>query len=339
MICRKISFTDFRCIENKTLELLPEINVIRGDNGTGKTTILEGIYIFARGKSFRTQHDDELIRFGSDYATLDMQYTSKDREGVQSVKMIYGSGGRKNCFFNDIKISRMSEFIGNFRAVLFCPKHLSLVQSGPAGRRIFLDNAISQIEPSHIRTLQRYIAVMTQRNALLKDIKDGLCQDPDMLDILSSQLADAGEAISVKRAEYSKLAAEKAAILLSDMTSGKEMLEIRYKSKKSRDDLYRELTENTDREIKYATTLFGVHRDDLEILQNGKEARVYSSQGQQRSIALAMKLAEGEISKEKTGEYPVFLFDDLLSELDQSRKDYLMSGITGRQVVITTAEN
>ena len=165
--------------------------------------MLEGIYIFARGKSFRTQHDDELIRFGCEYASIDMTFESEKSGSVRNVKMIYGSGGRRNCFCDGVKIPRMSEFIGTFRAVLFCPKHLSLVQSGPSGRRIFLDNAISQTEPAHIKDLQRYAAVMAQRNALLKDLRDRTAAaDPDMLEILSRQLADAGEAVSARRAAY-----------------------------------------------------------------------------------------------------------------------------------------
>ncbi|MBQ7499685.1 MAG: DNA replication/repair protein RecF [Clostridia bacterium] len=340
MICKQITYADYRCIENKILTLEPEINVIRGANGTGKTSMLEGIYVFARGKSFRTQHDDELIRFGCEYASLDMVFETEDREGPQRAKMIYGSGGRKNCFFNDVRIPRISEFIGVFRAVLFCPKHLALVQSGPSGRRLFLDSAISQIEPSYIKTLQRYSAILAQRNALLKDLRDNMPgADADMLEILSEQLAESAAAVSQKRAEYTVSLNEKASALLSDMTSGSETLMIIYRSRKFKEDFLRELKENTDREIRYATTLFGVHRDDLDILHKGNDARAYASQGQQRSIALSMKLAEGEISKELTGEYPVFLFDDLLSELDRSRKDYLRSGIKGKQVIITTAND
>ena len=338
MLCRQISFSDFRCLENKILTLDPDINIISGANGTGKTSMLEGIYIFARGKSFRTQHDDELIRFDREYAVIDMNFESELRRESLNARMIYGTGGRKNLFFNGIKITKMSEFIGNFRAVLFCPKHLSLVQSGPSGRRLFLDSAISQIETDHIRSLQKYAAVMSQRNAVLKDLRDGRYTDPAMLEILSDQLAEISEKVSANRADYTVLLLEKASILLSDMTNGKEKLEAVYKWRKSRDEYLRELTESTDREIKYAATLFGAHREDLDISLNGRDARSFASQGQQRSIALAMKLAEGEISKDKTGEYPVFLFDDLLSELDEKRRKYLISGLKGRQVVITTAD-
>ena len=249
----------------------------------------------------------------------------------------FSTKGKKGCVRNGIPIRKMSEFIGHFRAVLFTPEHLSIVKEGPAMRRGFLDNAISQLDPTYLLSLQRYVKILQQRNRILAEASfhpEGL----DTLDVWSMQLAEEGELLSRKRAEYVERADEKLRVIFSDMTEDREVPQLKYTGATAKEDLYKLLIGNIDREIRHGSTLYGIHKDDVGITVNRKEARSYASQGQQRSLALALKLAEGEISREDTGEYPVFLFDDVLSELDGRRKQYLMAGLSGKQVIITTCE-
>jgi len=334
MYCKKIKFKDFRNIECSVLEFSPDVNIFTGSNAQGKTSAVEGIYLFARGKSFRTQKDSEMIRFGCDYASLDMEFNDGRRD--QKMRLAYSRDGRRLCCRNGVDVRKLSEIIGNFRAVIFCPAHLSLVKEGPAVRRSFIDGAISQIEPLYVSHLQKYNNILSQRNALIKNAYFDRKTFDDTVEYWSDQLSAEAETISKKRSEYIKILSEYANDFISDMTLGKESLSMYYRTVKSREEYMSELMSNHDREIKYGSTLYGIHKDDIEIELCGQQARSFASQGQQRSIALALKLSEGEISKKECGSYPVFLLDDVLSELDSQRREYVLSGINGRQTFITS---
>lgn len=336
MICEKIRYTQFRNIELSEIIFSPEINVISGENATGKTNALEGIYIFAQGRSFRAAKDAELIRFDQNEARIELDF--EDRIRAQSMSVKYMCTGKKICKKNGVDIRKMSEFIGSFRAVLFCPTHLSLVKNGPSVRRNFLDVALAQLNPKYTAALSRYNSILMQRNAYIKLMSESPSQKRETLDILSMQLAVEAEFIASERALYTDQIDKYVRALFSDMTSETEKPKIKYLCGKTREEYYRLLSENIEKELKYGTTLYGTHRDDIYIFMNGKEAKLFASQGQQRSIALAMKLGEGEISKERSGEYPVFLFDDVFSELDEKRRRYITGGLTDRQVIITACE-
>lgn len=328
-------YFQFRNIQSSRIAFSDEINIICGDNAVGKTSAIEGIYLCAQGRSHRTAKERDFIRFGEEIASVSLSYQDKNR--VQSLGITFSTKGKKGCVRNGIPIRKMSEFIGHFRAVLFTPEHLSIVKEGPAMRRGFLDNAISQLDPTYLLSLQRYVKILQQRNRILAEASfhpEGL----DTLDVWSMQLAEEGELLSRKRAEYVERADEKLRVIFSDMTEDREVPQLKYTGATAKEDLYKLLIGNIDREIRHGSTLYGIHKDDVGITVNRKEARSYASQGQQRSLALALKLAEGEISREDTGEYPVFLFDDVLSELDGRRKQYLMAGLSGKQVIITTCE-
>jgi len=334
MICKKIVYRDFRNIENASLEFSPETNILIGSNAQGKTSAIEGIYLFARGKSFRSQHDTDMIRFDCDFATADMEFDDGRRE--HKMRIAYSRDGRRLCRHNGVDIKKLSEFIGHFRAVIFCPNHLSLVKDGPSIRRSFIDTAISQIQPSYVAMLQKYNSILSQRNALIKNAYFQRDVFDSTVEYWSEQLAQAAEKISEKRAWYTSLLSRYANELIGDMTSEKEKLSLSYRSEKTREDYFRELMSNHEREIKYGSTLYGVHKDDLDIVLCGHDARSFASQGQQRSIALALKLSEGEISRKECGSYPVFLLDDVLSELDEKRREYILSGLSDRQTFITS---
>lgn len=334
MYCEKISFKDYRNIEKAEISLTPDINVLYGENAQGKTNLLEGIYYFAYGKSFRLAKDKELIRFGQDSANIKIEFSDNVRKRSHEVKFF--ESARKICLKENIKIARMSEFIGVFRAVLFSPEHLSIVKDGPSERRNFEDIAVSQLYPAYMSSITRYQKTLTQRNSLLKEPESPAFYD--MLCVYSEQLAKEAAFISEYREKYTERLSLHVSDIVSDMTCGRERVKINYGERKSEEEYKRLLTENTEKEKRAGTTLYGTHKDDIYIELNGKDSRSFASQGQQRSIALSMKLAEGEISKEITGEYPVFLFDDILSELDRSRKEYVLSGLNGKQVIITCCE-
>lgn len=335
MYCERISFKNYRNVEDAELSLDPGINVFYGENAQGKTNLLEGIYYFAYGRSFRMAKDRELIRFGEKEAELEIDFSDIDRRRSHKIKLFDVS--RKICFKENIKISRMSEFIGIFRAVLFSPEHLSIIKDGPSERRNFEDIAISQLYPTYMSAAARYQKTLLQRNSLLKEPDAPSFRE--MLNVYSEQLSREAAFISEYRERYTEALSRHVYDIISDMTAGKERVKINYGDRKSENEYLKLLTENTEKEIRAGTTLYGTHKDDIYVELNGRDSRNFASQGQQRSIALAMKLAEGEISREITGEYPVFLFDDILSELDSKRKEYILSGLSDKQVIITCCED
>lgn len=333
MICQRISYRDFRCIPSAQLEFSPGVNLFIGDNAQGKTSALEGIFLFARGKSFRTSHDAEMVAFGAEAASVSMTCQASGRS--YDMRIAYSRDGRRICRRNDIDIKRLSEFVGYFRAVLFCPAHLGIVQDGPGVRRSFIDAAISQIKPAYLSALQRYSGILAQRNSLIKNRFSDPASFDATIEHWSAQLAREGAVISRERADYISRLSRHADVFLSDMTHGAEHTELIYRDERDEAALFAELTSNPERECRYGATLFGPHKDDIEIRLCGRPARAFASQGQQRSIALAMKLAEGEISRELTGEAPVLALDDVLSELDSKRREYITGGFVGRQVFLT----
>ena len=346
MICKKIEFLNFRNIENETIEFENGVNVIHGENAQGKTNILEGIYLFARGKSFRAFKERELIRFGGDNAIAKLTYEKKDGENELGVEISKSS--TKRFYKNKVKANKTSDIIGDFRAVLFCPSHLGIIKDAPSVRRRFLDVAISQLRPIYIKMLSKYNNVIENRNAILKLDENVRKQYEGMLDIYSDELSSLCADIAGMRIEYIKKLDFWVKCFFDEMTKGKETPKITYEANAKENDFetreslknkyLRLLKDNLDKEIKNGATLYGIHKDDLKIEINGRDARFYSSQGQSRSLSLAMKMAEGEISREYTGEYPVFLFDDVLSELDENRRKFILSKIEKRQVIITSCE-
>lgn len=346
MYCKSIELTNFRNVENEVINFTDGINVIYGQNAQGKTNILESIYLFARGKSFRAFKDKELIKFGYDLSTLKLGFL-KDGSNITLGVEIPKSGPKK-FYRNRVKVDKTSEIIGEFRAVLFCPSHLGIIKDAPSVRRKFLDVAISQLRPIYIKMMTKYNSLIESRNAILKMDPIQRQNSLMMLDVYSEELAYLCADISMMRVDYIKKLDYWVKIFFEEMTKGKEVPKITYETSVGKNDFndrevlkneYLSLLKNNfEKELKYGATLYGIHKDDLKIELNSMDSRFYSSQGQQRSLALAMKMAEGEISREYSGEYPVFLFDDVLSELDETRKSYILSNISKRQVIITACE-
>ena len=352
MICKKIELCNFRNTENESVLLDGGINVLHGDNAQGKTNLLEAIYYISLGKSFRTSRENEVIRFGESFASVSLDYESGGRD--QNITMRFSDMQRKTVTHNGVKVTKLSDLVGSFRAVLFCPDHLQMIKEGPAMRRNFLDVAISQIRPIYLHSLQKYYKILKQRNQLIKNASEDRATFNSTIDFWSEQLAHEAAVITKARYEYISRSAEIISEFygrMKDKGNIEESPEFIYQSSSKLEgdalcDLsaleeryLMRLTVHYDREIAAGATLYGVHKDDLIIELNGKNTRLFASQGQQRSLALAMKLAEGEICKNESGEYPVFLFDDVFSELDSERRRNLLREISDRQVVITSCEN
>ena len=356
---------NFRNLSPAKVEFSDGVTVLCGQNAQGKTNILEAVYLFARGRSFRTRRDSEMIKFGEKSASVSLRY-KQDGGRAAEVKNLKaeifsspanGKKSGKQFFKNGIKLDSASEIIGEFRAVLFAPEHLSLVCEGPSFRRSFADIAISQLKPVYITLLSRHNAIVNQRNALLKSAaqngyftsKTEKANFSALLEPWTEQLAAVDAEITLRRCEYVHRLNEHVRQLFTNMTNSAEHPTLKYCStvinssgEASKAEIYEKyisaLTSNTDKEVKYASTAYGIHKDDITIFINEKEARLFASQGQQRSLALMMKLAEGEISREETGEYPVFLLDDVMGELDSTRRKFVLSELKNRQVIVTSCE-
>jgi DNA replication and repair protein RecF len=350
MFCRNIYVENYRNIALANVDFCEGTNVLIGENAQGKTNLLEAIYMTALGKGFRQATDKESIRFGEEYCFIKNKYTDDIRDMEISMR-IFADKRLKRVEQNKVKVSRTSDMVGCFKIVLFCPEHLSVIKEGPALRRNFLDVAISQIRPLYLKSLQRYQVILKERNALIKVGEENRGQFDSMIDLFSEQLATEAAVITGYRVKYINKLKKYVAECFKEMTGEKEVPEIEYISscKLSEDmcfdlekckNAYFELYSNRhDREIAAGSSLWGIHKDDMEITLNGNRARIFASQGQQRSLSLALKLAEGEIIREDCGgDYPVFLFDDVLSELDGGRREYLLSNLKGKQVILTCCE-
>jgi len=348
MICNGLSVNNFRNIKAADVAFDRGVNVLHGDNAQGKTSLLEAIYFISLGRSFRSAHEADLIMFGEDYSRISLDYADSLRN--QNIRVYLAKDKRKQVEQNRVKVTKMSDIIGQFRAVMFCPEHLSLVKDGPSERRAYLDVAISQLRPVYLKSLQKYNQILKQRNQLIKSAYFDRKAFDDTIEFWSAQLAHEAAVIASYRHRYLSLAEKAVEVCFSEMTNGRETPSLVYVgSSKQAEEEYADvarteevylnlLTTRHDREIGAGCTLYGTHKDDVDILLNGVSARLFASQGQQRSLALAMKLAEGEVCHRICGELPVFLFDDVFSELDSTRRAYLSEKIEGKQVIITSCD-
>ncbi len=359
MTVTRIAYQDWRNIEHCDIELSNGINVLWGMNAQGKSNILEGIYYFARGRSFRGAKEKELVRFGCDFAKAAIDFRRDDYRNDIRLEATLPLIGKKKLTRNGAPLSSSAEMIGSFCAVLFCPSNLSIVTGGPSERRSFLDIALSQLSGAYLSYLKKYTKYLAERNALLKRAADGENVSQNEWEVFAAGLAENGAWISAYRHDYSLLLAEAVSKYFAGMTNGVEVPSIRYTSHASNNEairplsrpssaspdssvLFERLTSNIHREIAAGSTLWGIHKDDIELSLNDKETKLYGSQGQQRCTVLSLKLAEAEIAKNIRGEYPVILLDDVFSELDENRRRYILSSLGNeedkRQIIITSCE-
>lgn len=344
MTASSLLLKNFRNYETEYVEFCPNINIICGKNAQGKTNLLEGLYYCGATKSFRGGKDKNVKQFDKEFFEISLNYYSQERE--QNLLIRGGGEKKREIFYNGVKKNSASQVVGLFLCVLFAPEHLTLVKGGPAERRRFIDLALSQLKPSYFTALLHYHKVLDQKSALLKQLSGGRF-DSGVLEVYNQNLARFGAVIIKNRFTYLKLLNQEAKLHHFDISSGKEDLFIGYEpcenieedeSLKIEKQLKESLDKISPREIASAMCLVGPHRDNIEIWINGKNARLFASQGQQRSCVLSLKLAECEIVKILMGEYPVLLLDDILSELDETRQNYIINHIEGKQVILTCCE-
>ena len=348
MKLNSISFENFRNIKNCSLTFSDGLNIIFGENAQGKTNVLEGIYLFACGRSFRVPRDREMIAHSEESSRLAIKYSDSVRENEMKVSLF--EHGRRECTRNGMNIGKLSSFIGNFRAVIFSPEDLAIVKQEPALRRNFMDYSISQLRPMYVTKQKEYKMAIQLRNDHLKKCQESGEDYGAIGRIISSRMADPASYLTCIRASYLERIFARVSGFMRDMTDGNESITYKYinsisdsvESYEDREKIkslyFDKLMNSAKREIAAGMTLYGPHRDDFMIKLDNYEAKYSASQGQQRSIALSLILGQGEIVKEETGEYPVFLFDDVFSELDKSRKEYLLGKLSGRQVIVTACD-
>ena len=345
LFVKSLEFVNFRNLENSIIEPIPGINVICGENAQGKTNMIECLWLFTGGRSFRGAKESEMIRFGEKQAIIRLVFNSEERDQTIEINI---SGKNRKAVLNDVPKNYLSEIVGKFCAVVFSPNHLSLIKNGPEERRSFIDGAICQTDPRYASVLGRYKRTLNERNALLKDIPRHR-ELEDMLDIWNEKLSEEGAEVSEARAAYVECLKEPAVEFYNGISSGREEMSIEYRSvsgisvfpgkKEMKRILLESLEKKQKDDIYCGYTTSGVHRDDLIVKINNLEARSFGSQGQQRSAILSLKLAEASVLKSKTGETPVILLDDVLSELDRSRQEYLLNKLDNMQVFITCCED
>ena len=342
----KIALNGYRNYEWETAEFAPGTNVICGQNAQGKTNLLEAVYMLSTGKSFRTRFDRELVGFDFTCAEILADVESHERE--QTVKIDLRPGTAKKITVNGVK-KTAGELGETLNTVLFSPDDLNLIKEGAAVRRKLLDNAISQIRPRYAEYLAQFNKLYEHKTRILKDWRD----KPSLLDTLdefSDGMCRASAQLIRYRAAFSARLDEAARPIHSEFSGAGERLEVKYKTVSTVSDpfasakeIYYELCDHQERhrqaELDAGQCLTGAHKDDLEIFINGSPARAFASQGQTRTAALSLKLAEREIFLVETGEYPILLLDDVLSELDAKRQEFVLNSIGGGQTLITCCED
>jgi len=342
MLLKKLRLKNFRNYGELSLDFYNGINIFYGENAQGKTNILEALYIFSSSKSHRGVKDKDLIKFGCDKSEAEIEFVSQTRE-QSALYNIYDSKNKK-LFINGIEQKKLKALFGIFTTVIFSPEDLNLIKEGPEERRRFLDTDISQIRPDYYNLLKDYKKLIFSKNNLLKSENI----NRDLLLVYNEKLALLAAKIIVHRLRFTERISELSSLALFYISDKKEKIEIKYipgfnkefdlSVKSIREALLNELSEVMEEEIKKGVSLIGPHRDDISFFLNGMDAKLYCSQGQQRSVILSLKLAEYEFMKEVMGEPPILLLDDILSELDLKRQNKLLNFIRENQTIITCTD-
>ncbi len=333
MFVKQLRLKNFRNYEQLDMEFGPRVNILTGDNAQGKTNILEALYFCAYGRSHRTSKDSEMFGFGSSFTGIQADVR---RERTDKKINIAFQGGKKYIEINGRKIVRIQDLLGNLNVVMFSPEDLKVVKETPGIRRRFLDMEICALDRIYYHDLVDYNRILSERNNLLK-MKNA---DLTVLDVYDDQLSQAGGKVSSRRMEYLRALSREASGIHKSITSDRENIEFIYRPSWKNEGNIREgiltsLRDTRRNDIMRQTTSSGPHRDDFSILINGTDARHFGSQGQQRTAILTLKFASLGIIRKTTGEYPLLLLDDVLSELDVSRQNYILSSIEGIQTIIT----
>lgn len=344
MILTELHLHHFRNYQDLTVNFAPGINVLIGHNAQGKTNMLEAIYALSLTRSHRTNNDRELINWQESTATI--SGVVQKATGRVPLELQFTPNGKK-AKVNHLEQARLASYVGQLNAILFAPEDLSLVKGAPAVRRHFMDMEFSQMSSKYLYDASQYRTLLRQKNKYLRQLKYGQQHDRVLLDVLSDQLAAYGAEVMVARFRFLQQLEKWAADLHYQISLNQEKLQLVYvnqlkvKAKTTVDQAYQQLLglyrNNREREIDRGTTMYGPQRDEIHFMVNGKNVQSFGSQGQQRTTALSVKLAEIDLMKEQTGEYPLLLLDDVLSELDTIRQTHLLTAIQDKvQTFLTT---
>lgn len=341
---KEITLTNYRNYTKTTIPFENKVNVILGENAQGKTNVMESIFVLSMAKSHRTSNDKELIKWDCEYAKLS-GIVEKHRGSV-TLDLVISTKGKK-AKYNHIEQKKLSQYIGSINTVMFAPEDLNLVKGSPQVRRKFIDMEIGQVSPVYMHDLSRYQKILQQRNQYLKQLQTKKQTDLSLLDVLTLQLSEMAAKILKKRFEFLQLLQQWAEPIHKGISRDLETLKIEYKNSidvsedadlsKMLEAYHQKFDKIKSREIDRGVTLAGPHRDDLLFYVNEKDVQTFGSQGQQRTTALSLKLAEIELIHQEVGEYPILLLDDVLSELDDFRQSHLLNTIQGKvQTFVTT---
>lgn len=342
MIITDISLKNYRNYNNISLDFSNEMNIIEGKNASGKTNLVEAIYFCGVGRSPRTSKDKDLILWGASDAYISLTVKKKYRS--HKIEVFFTENGKKRILIDGGSISRIGELMGVLNVVFFCPDDLKLVKQSPQERRTFMDISLCQQSKIYFYTLLKYNRILLERNKLLKNAKS-INELKDTLPVWNIQLAEYGAQVIAKRLDFLlniNPIADKIHRSIAGINEGLELIyEKTYEGfsiKEIKESLSEKLSQNIEKDYALGYTLTGLHRDDFLIKSNNIELRSFGSQGQQRTAALSIKLAEIEYFKQKTGELPVLLLDDVFSELDQNRRNSLLNEVSNIQTFITCTE-
>ncbi|MDR3051151.1 MAG: DNA replication/repair protein RecF [Oscillospiraceae bacterium] len=345
MYVKQLELKNFRNYQGAFLSPHPRLTVLTGQNAQGKTNVLEALHLCCLGRSHRTAHDRELIRWGTERAAVRLQVARTD--GTHDIAVtLTQDGRRKQVKVGGTQIGRIGELMGHFHGILFSPEDLAIIKQGPAERRKLVDMELSQLYPAYFYTLQRYMRALNQRNSLLREMQRGHGGSAATLQAWDEQLVQAGAHIVGQRRAYLALLAQAAAASYAGISGGTEALGLRYQTQIDSDgdkaqlaaQFLHRLRETRADDIRRGSTSVGPHRDEMRLTLNGREARVYGSQGQQRTVMLSLRLAELEVVRMERGETPVLLLDDVMSELDPFRRRQLLERIADAQTLITCTD-
>ena len=332
MVIKSMSLQNYRNYKSLNLDFDPNTNIFYGDNAQGKTNILEAVYVSGTTKSHRSSKDRELIHFGEEEAHI---CSFIEKKGiVHKIDMHLRKNKTKGIAIDGIPIKKASELFGIIHFVFFSPEDLSIIKNGPSERRRFIDVELCQLDRVYLHNLSNYNKLVLQRNKLLKE----LYIHPDygeLLDVLNMQMIQYGTQIIRSRNKFVKDLNEIIQKIHSQLSGGQEKIVLEYECNASEEDFPLLLKRNMDRDIRLKTTTTGPHRDDLSFLVNEVDIRKFGSQGQQRTAALSLKLSEIELVKKTVHDTPILLLDDVLSELDSNRQNYLLNNIQNIQTLIT----
>ena len=341
MKIKSLELLSYRNYPNQTINFSGGLNVLHGSNAQGKTNLLESIYFCAIGKSTRVSKEREVILWGKDEAKIKL--ISQKKYNNSTIEIYFSKKQNKSIKINGISIKKIGELMGEFNAVYFSPDELKLVKECPEDRRRFMDISIAQTSKTYFYLLNRYEKVLANRNKLLKTYTD-INNIKDVIGVWNEQLADIGSKIISARIGFLTKLSSYAKLAHNYLTSEKEDLKLSYSGivkesvEKIKEEILNKLEKNIEKDFSLGYTTIGPHRDDIKIFVNDIDIKTYGSQGQQRTCALSLKLAELEIIKEQTGEYPVLLLDDVLSELDYARRKKLLNFTQKTQTILTCNE-